>query len=34
MLEPGSGGLDTATLGGILLIILGLSTLIIYDRMH
>jgi hypothetical protein len=34
MLEPGSGGLDTAALGGILLIILGLSTLMIYDRMH
>jgi hypothetical protein len=34
MLEPGSGGLDTAAFGGILLTILGLSTLIIYDRMH
>lgn len=34
VLEPGSGGVNTAALGGILLIVLGLSTLVIYDRMH
>jgi Protein of unknown function (DUF3592) len=34
VLEPGADGVNTTALGGILLIVLALSTLVIYDRMH